>query len=97
MVAQEFATVQIEKGVYIPLNEREKTTIYTIFLEILGTVESPLCQLATLIRNFLPVRLTNHKADSTLSISILLLFKISPSNLDRRTATPVVCYGPVKR
>lgn len=54
-----------------------------IFLEILGAVESSLCQLAALVRNSLPVCLTHHKADSTLSICVLLLLKISPSNLNK--------------
>lgn len=59
-----------------------------IFLEILGTVESSLCQRSALIRYSLPVRLTHHKADSALSIRFLLLFQISPSNLDKTT----LCY-----
>lgn len=62
----------------------EKKGDKIIFLEILGTVESSLCQLAALIRYFLPVCLTHHEADSALSIRILLLFKIGPSNLDKK-------------
>lgn len=54
-----------------------------IFLEILGTVESALGQLAALVRYSGPVRLTHHEADSTLSICVLLLFEVSPSNLDK--------------
>lgn len=54
-----------------------------IFLEILGTVESSLRQLAALVRYSGPVRLTHHKADSALSICVLLLFEVSPSNLDK--------------
>lgn len=54
-----------------------------IFLEILGTVKSALCQLAAFVRYSRPVRLTHHEADSALSICVLLLFKVSPSNLDK--------------
>lgn len=54
-----------------------------IFLEILGTVESSLRQLAALVRYSSPVRLTHHEADSALSICFLLLFEVSPSNLDK--------------
>lgn len=54
-----------------------------IFLEILGTVESSLRQLAALVRYSGPVRLAHHEADSALSIGVLLLFEVSPSNLDK--------------
>lgn len=57
--------------------------VYLIFLEILGTVESSLCQLAALVRYSGPVRLTHHEANSALSIRVLLLFEVGPSNLDR--------------
>lgn len=57
--------------------------VYVIFLEILGTVESSLRQLAALVRYSGPVRLTHHEADSALSICVLLLFEVSPSNLDK--------------
>lgn len=57
--------------------------VYVIFLEILGTVESALCQLAAFVRYSGPVRLTHHKADSALSICVLLLFEVSPPNLDK--------------
>lgn len=57
--------------------------VHVVFLEILGTVESALCQLAALVRYSGPVRLTHHEADSTLSICVLLLFEVSPSNLDK--------------
>ncbi len=78
---------------YIPFNEG-KNRDKIIFLEILGTVESSLCQLAALIRYFLPVRLTHHKADSALSICILLLFKIGPSNLDKKENVEGVMLWP---
>lgn len=57
--------------------------VHVIFLEILGTVESSLRQLAALVRYSGPVRLTHHEADSALSICVLLLFEVGPSNLDR--------------
>lgn len=63
-----------------------------IFLEILGTVESSLCQLAALVRYSLPVRLTHHKTNSALSICILLLFKISPANLEEKSKGDVVLW-----
>lgn len=56
-----------------------------IFLEILGTVESALCQLAALVRYSGPVRLTHHEAYRALSICVLLLFEVSPSNLDKNS------------
>lgn len=59
------------------------------FLEILGTVESSLCQLAALVRYSFPVRLTHHKTNSALSICILLLFKISPANLEEESKRDV--------
>lgn len=52
-------------------------------LEILGTIKSTLCQLAALVRYSGPVCLTHHEADSALSICVLLLFEVSPSNLDK--------------
>lgn len=64
-----------------------------IFLEILGTVESSLCQLAALVRYSLPVRLTHHKTNSALSICILLLFKISPANLEEESKWHVVLWS----
>lgn len=64
-----------------------------IFLKILGTVESSLGQLTTLICYSLPVRLTHHKADSALSICILLFFKISPSNLNKANNQGVALWA----
>lgn len=64
-----------------------------IFLEILGTVESSLRQLAALVRYSLPVRLTHHKTNSALSICILLLFKISPANLEEESKWDVALWS----
>lgn len=72
-----------KRGVYIPFNEGKREH-KIIFLEILGAVESFLCQLAALICYSLPVGLTHDKADSALSICVLLLFKISPSDLNEK-------------
>lgn len=55
-----------------------------IFLEILCSVESSLSQLAALICDLFPVRLTHHKTNRTLSLCILFLFQISPSNLNKQ-------------
>lgn len=51
-------------------------------LKILGAVESSLSKLAALIRDFLPVGLTNNKTNRAFSVSILLLFEISPAHLE---------------
>ncbi len=72
-----------KRGTYIPLKKGLKWDTI-IFSEIFGAVESSLCQLAALIRYFLPVCLTHHKTDSALSVCILLLFKISPSHLNKK-------------
>lgn len=57
--------------------------VWVIFLEILGAVESSLCQLPALVCYSGPVCLTHHKTDSALSIGVLLLFKVGPTNLDK--------------
>lgn len=64
-----------------------------LFLEILGTVESSLRQLAALVRYSLPVRLTHHKTNSALSICILLLFKISPAHLEEESKQDVALWS----
>lgn len=51
-------------------------------LKILGAVKSSLSKLAALIRDFLPVCLTDYKTNRTLSVGILLLFEISPAHLE---------------
>lgn len=84
-------STRYKRVTYIPLNNGGKKRHEIIFLEILGTVESSLCHLSTLVRYSLPVRLTHHEADSALSICFLLLFQIGPSNLDKTTR--VSCYS----
>lgn len=79
-----------KRETHIPFDEGERGEGKIIFLEILGTVESFLRQLPALIRYSLPVRLTHHKADRALSIRFLLLFEISPTDLDK--ATTARCY-----
>lgn len=55
-----------------------------LLLEILSAVQSSLSYLSALVCDFLPVCLTHHKADITLAFCILLLFEVSPANLDDR-------------
>lgn len=55
-----------------------------LLLEILSAVQSSLSYLSALVGDFLPVCLTHHKADIALAFGVLLLFEVSPANLDDR-------------
>lgn len=70
---------------YIPINQEaggEGSDL--LLLEILSAVESSLSYLSALVGDFLPVCLTHHKADIALAFGVLLLFEVSPANLEER-------------
>lgn len=75
--------IQEEKIRYVPFTwgGKQKDCSTWFFLEILGAVESSLGQLAALVCYPLPVCLADHKADSSLSISVLLLLQVGPAYL----------------
>lgn len=81
--------IQEEKVRYLPFawGGKQKDGSTWFFLEILGAVESSLGQLAALVRYPLPVRLADYKADSSLSISVLLLLQVGPAYLRARQPT----------